>query len=597
MNKNIYRDNYCGNLSLKNKDSVVTLSGWLHNVRDHGGILFLELRDHYGIVQVVVEQNENINENKITELSKLHLESVLKIEGIVKERENEAKNLKIPTGEIEIFAKNFDIISKADVIPFQINQEEINTHEDIRLKYRFLDLRTKKMHDNIILRSKVISYIRNVMEEKGFMEIQTPILTASSPEGARDFIVPSRLNKGKFYALPQAPQQFKQILMVSGFDKYFQIAPCFRDEDPRADRSPGEFYQLDLEMSFVEQEDVLETVEPIIRNIFEKFGNKYISKNNFERIEYHNSMLMYGTDKPDLRNPIINSDTTEIFKNSNFSIFAKGIENGHTVRAIPVPNGSKQARSFFDNMIAFAIEKGASGLAYIIFEENGDVKSPIAKFLSPERLELLKNTAKLKNGDAVFFSCDFEHNANKIAGMVRTQIGKLLNLINKDEFKFCWIVDFPYFEWNEDDQKIDFTHNPFSKPKCTLEFLNNAKKEDLLNLKAYQYDLVCNGYELSSGSIRNSNIDMLYKAFIIAGYTKEEVDTKFAAIINAFKFGCPPHGGIAPGIDRILMLLTDSDSIRDTIAFPMNGKAQDLMMNAPSEVSERQLKELGIKFK
>ncbi len=594
--ENKYRTHTCGALDINSKNIEVILSGWIHNLRDHGGLIFIDLRDHFGFTQIVFDESYLQKKSDIEEISKLHLESVIKIKGTVKEREQNTKNTTIKTGEIEITVKEFEILSKSEIIPFQINKEE-KVHEDLRLQYRYLDLRTKKMQENIILRSKVISYIRQIMIEKGFFEFQTPILTASSPEGARDFIVPSRLNKGKFYALPQAPQQFKQILMASGFDRYFQIAPCFRDEDPRADRSPGEFYQLDIEMSFVEQEDIFQTVEPIMREIFEKFGKKKIKKAPFKRIPYLDSMLKYGNDKPDLRNPIENCNATSIFSGSDFSIFANGISKGAVVRAIPVPNGSKQARSFFDNMINFAIEKGAKGLAYIIFEENGELKSPIAKFLTEDRTQNLKKLANLKDGDAVFFSCDKEDMANKIAGFVRTEVANQLNLIDKDEFKFCWIVDFPYFEWNYDDKKIDFTHNPFSMPQCDLDFLNSAKKEELLKLKAYQYDIVCNGYELSSGGIRNYNLDVLYKVFSIVGYAKEEVNDKFSAIINAFRYGCPPHGGIAPGIDRILMLLTDSDSIRDVIAFPMNGKAQDLMMNAPSSVTHKQLKELGIEIK
>jgi aspartyl-tRNA synthetase len=625
---NKYKTNNCGDLNIKNINQEVTISGWLNSKRDHGGVLFLDLRDSSETIQCVIDSdpshkfnlefNDKINKEaadlihikcqgedakmvqvkdgkadnyNFVAISKIRLESVLTITGTIIKRDPEAINDKLATGEIEVKISKIKIESFSKQIPFQINDSNDNYPEDLRLKYRFLDLRRKKIANNIKLRSQVISYIRSEMTKDGFLEIQTPILTSSSPEGARDYLVPSRVNPGKFYALPQAPQQFKQLLMVSGFNKYFQIAPCFRDEDLRADRSP-EFYQLDLEMSFVEQEDVFLAVEPLLRNIFSKFGNKVIKDESFEKITYYDAMLKYGSDKPDLRNPIIISKATEIFENSGFGIFTKAIANGSVIRAIPAPKCSLKARSFFDKTIEFAISNGAGGLAYIIFDEEGKAKGPIAKFLSEEKLQLLKQTANLNAGDAVFFSCGNELEAAKIAGLVRTKLAEDLNLIDQSIYKFCWIIDFPMYEINSQTGKIDFSHNPFSMPQGEMQSLEN---EDPLKIKAYQYDIVCNGVELSSGAIRNHKPEIMYKAFEIAGYDKEDVEKEFGTMLNAFKYGAPPHGGIAPGIDRIIMLLADEPNIREVIAFPMNGKAQDLLMDAPTKINSKNLKELYIK--
>lgn len=599
MRANGYRTTTCGDISSKNIGENVVLSGWVDTKRDHGGVLFIDLRDNYGKIQIVAD-NDRCKIADLDTFAKVHNESVISVEGKVVERSDETKNPNLKNGDIEVVVSKYKILSNAKTLPFQVNEED-GCNEDVRLKYRFLDLRKQKLHDTIILRSKVIAYLREQMHEAGFTEFQTPILTASSPEGARDFLVPSRLHKGKFYALPQAPQQFKQLLMVSGFDRYFQIAPCFRDEDPRADRSPGEFYQLDIEMSFVEQEDVLQMLEPIMKNTFKKFAKDGCTiSENFSRIKFKDAMLKYGSDKPDLRIPIINVDATDVFVGSNFKAFAGAIEKGCIVRGIPVNNIGQQSRSFYDGMIEFAVKNGAKGLGYITFE-NGEAKGPVAKFLDEERLAKIKEyfDDKCKEDgkiNAIFFSCDKEDVANKIAGLARKELGKRLNLIDEKRYEFCWIVDFPYFEWNEDEKKIDFSHNPFSKPKCSVEELKNATKEALLTLEANQYDLVCNGYELSSGAIRNTEIEMMYEAFKIAGYTHDDVDEKFGGMIKAFEFGVPPHGGIAPGIDRIMMLLIGTDNIRDVIAFPMNGRAEDLLMCAPSEVSEKQLKDLGIKI-
>jgi len=583
-----YRTNNCNELNINFLGNQVKLSGWVHSVRDHGSLIFIDLRDHYGITQIVIDQqNKNLNFDQI---SSLKLESVITVIGQVIKRDIDAVNLKIATGEIEIKVDQLEIESLANQIPFQVNSDNENYPEDLRLKYRFLDLRRSKVHHNIILRSQVIAEMRKIMIDQGFLEIQTPILTASSPEGARDYLVPSRLHPNKFYALPQAPQQFKQLLMVSGFDRYFQIAPCFRDEDLRADRSP-EFYQLDVEMAFVTQEDVFAVIEPLMYNIFNKFGCKKLYDNSFIRIPYQQAMLKYGIDKPDLRNPIIIADATTIFRDSEFSIFAKAISQGSIVRAIPAPNCGLQARSFFDKMIEFAQANGAKGLAYIIFDENNEAKGPIAKFLSPEKLKELQSLANLKANDAVFFSCGLEHEAVKIAGLVRIKLGNDLNLIDQSIYKFCWITDFPMFEYDHDHKKIDFSHNPFSMPQGGMEALNSSNP---LEIKAFQYDIVCNGYELCSGAIRNHKPEIMYRAFEIAGYKKEDVDNQFKAMINAFSYGAPPHGGLAPGIDRIVMLLADEPNIREVIPFPMNGKAQDLMMNCPSPVSEKQLKELKL---
>lgn len=586
-----YRTHNCGELTAKNIDQTVKLSGWVHRRRDHGNLLFIDLRDHHGLTQLVFLDS---NKDLMDEASKLRFESVITIVGKVVARSQETINANIPTGYIEIVVDSYEIESAAETLPFSVNSDQ-QAPEDMRLTYRFLDLRREELHKNIILRSNVISEIRKLMTERGFQEFQTPILTASSPEGARDFLVPSRLHPGKFYALPQAPQQFKQLLMVSGFDRYFQIAPCFRDEDARADRSPGEFYQLDIEMSFVTQDDVFSTIEPVMHNLFTKFSDKKVSDTPFVRITYNDSMLKYGSDKPDLRNPLEIVDTTTIFADSDFTIFRENIKKGSIVRAIKAPKTSTQPRSFFDKMTEYAISEGASGLGYIIFGEDGVAKGPIAKFLSQDKLELLKKTASLVNGDAVFFASDIELKAAKLAGKVRTRIAEELNLIEKDCYKFCWIVDFPFYELNEETGQIDFSHNPFSMPQGGLEVLNNAKTaEDLLDIKAYQYDIVCNGIELSSGAIRNHKPELMYKAFEIVGYTKEDVDDKFGGMIRAFKFGAPPHGGIAPGIDRIVMLLAGVHNIREIIAFPLNQQAEDLLMKAPSTVSQKQLRELGI---
>ena len=579
-----YRTHKCHELSHQDVNKVVRLSGWVHRKRDHGQLIFIDLRDHFGLTQVVVDST---NENFKT-IENISLESVITITGTVIERSIETKNKNLPTGDIEVNLSGLDILSKAETLPLQVNSDE-DYGEETRLKFRYLDLRRNRPHANIILRSNVIQTIRNKMLELGFVEFQTPILTASSPEGARDFLVPSRLNKGKFYALPQAPQQFKQLIMVSGFDKYFQIAPCFRDEDSRADRSPGEFYQLDLEMSYVEQEDVFEAVDPVIREVFEKFSTKKIDK-LFPKITYRDSMLKYGNDKPDLRFEIEIKDVTGVFKGSGFSIFAKSIDKGSVVRAIPGPGCG--SRSVADRMNSWAQSEGAPGMGYIIYNEN-TAKGPIANALGIDDSMNMKKLFNLKDGDALFFACSNDTEAANLAGKARVKIAKDQNLIEEDVFKFCWIVDYPMFEKDDSTGKIEFSHNPFSMPQGGMDALNNKNPLDIL---AYQYDLVCNGIELSSGAIRNHVPEIMYKAFEIAGHKSEVVDNKFPGLINAFKFGAPPHGGIAPGIDRIVMLLADEPNIREVILFPMTGKAEDLMMNAPSDINEIQLKELGIKL-
>lgn len=586
-----FRTHNCNALKKQDVGSQVKLSGWVHRRRDHGNLLFIDLRDHYGITQLVfTDQNKEL----MDEASYLRYESVIVIEGEVIARSAETINGDIDTGEIEVAVQKYHIESSADMLPFSVNSDQ-EAPEDLRLSYRFLDLRRQNLHNNIIMRSQVISEIRKLMIEQNFTEFQTPILTASSPEGARDFLVPSRLHPGKFYALPQAPQQFKQLLMVSGFDRYFQIAPCFRDEDARADRSPGEFYQLDIEMSFVEQEDVFSAIEPVLYKIFTKFSNKKVMQYPFPRIPYDEAMFKYGSDKPDLRNPIEITDATSVFIDSEFAIFRNNINKGAVVRAIPAPQCGPKPRSFFDGMIEYAISEGAGGLGYVSFDEEGKAKGPIAKFLTEEKLTELKNIAKIGANDAVFFACDQELKASKIAGKVRNILGEKLELIDKNIFEFCWIVDFPYYEWNEETKSIDFSHNPFSMPQGGMETLMQADtNEKLLSIKAYQYDIVCNGIELSSGAIRNHQPDLMYKAFEIVGYDKQVVDDRFGGMIKAFKFGAPPHGGIAPGIDRILMLLTDSPNIREVICFPFNQQAQDLLMNAPSLVDEKQLRELNL---
>ena len=578
-----YRTHKCNELRIENVKDSVKLSGWVHRKRDHGQLIFIDLRDHYGLTQVVVDSS-NKNFSIIENLS---LESVITITGIVVERSKETVNKSLPTGNIEVNLSELEIISKSNTLPLQVNSDE-DYGEETRLKFRYLDLRRSRPHSNIILRSNVIQTIRNKMLELGFLEFQTPILTASSPEGARDFLVPSRLNKGKFYALPQAPQQFKQLIMVSGFDKYFQIAPCFRDEDSRADRSPGEFYQLDLEMSFVEQEDVFNAVEPVIGGVFEEFTNQNLEK-PFTRLTYAEAMLLYGTDKPDLRNPIKIVDVTDVFDGSGFSLFATLIASKNAVvRAVPGPKCG--SRSVADRMNSWAQGEGAPGMGYIIYGD-GEAKGPVAGALGKEKCDEIKKRLGLQDGDAAFFSCSNEKDAADLAGKARVKIGIDQEISETDGYKFCWIIDFPMYELDEKG-KIEFSHNPFSMPQGGLDALNN---QNPLDIKAWQYDLVCNGVELSSGAIRNHLPEVMYKAFEIAGYSKETVDSNFSGMISAFKFGAPPHGGFAPGIDRIVMLIANEPNIREVILFPMNGKAEDLMMGAPSEVSDDQLKELNIK--
>ena len=577
-----YRTHKCDELRHENVKDVVKLSGWVHRKRDHGQLIFIDLRDHYGLTQVVVDSS---NDN-FSIIENLSLESVITVTGIVVERSSDTINKSLPTGDIEVNLTELEIISKSNALPLQVNSDE-DYGEETRLKFRYLDLRRNRPHSNIILRSNIIQTIRNKMLELGFIEFQTPILTASSPEGARDFLVPSRLNKGKFYALPQAPQQFKQLIMVSGFDKYFQIAPCFRDEDSRADRSPGEFYQLDLEMSYVDQEDVFDAVEPVIREVFTKFSKKTIDE-VFPKITYKDSMLKYGNDKPDLRFDLEIQDVTEVFTNSGFSIFANSIENGSVVRAIPGPECG--SRSVADRMNSWAQSEGAPGMGYIIYSES-TAKGPVANALGIEKALSMRDLFNLKDGDALFFSCAKENDAASLAGKARVKIATDKKLIKENIFKFCWIVDYPMFEKDENTGNIEFSHNPFSMPQGGMDALLN---KDPLDILAYQYDLVCNGIELSSGAIRNHVPDIMYKAFEIAGHKPDVVDNKFPGLINAFKFGAPPHGGIAPGIDRIVMLLADEPNIREVILFPMTGKAEDLMMNAPNDINEVQLKELGI---
>lgn len=584
-----YRTHNCSELRASHEGETVRLSGWLHRKRDHGNLLFIDLRDHFGLTQCVI--NVDGADFKIAEGARY--ESVLIITGKVVKRSSDTVNANMPTGEIEIAAESVKVESTADMLPIQVNSDK-DFPEDTRLRYRFLDLRREKMHNNIILRSQIISSIRKRMTDQGFLEIQTPILTASSPEGARDFLVPSRLHPGKFYALPQAPQMFKQLLMMGGFDKYFQIAPCFRDEDARADRSPGEFYQLDFEMSYVTQEDVFCALEPILRGIFEEFARgRTVTEGDFPRIPYAEAMLKYGCDKPDLRNPLLICDAADVFAGSDFSIFAKALEKGSVVRAIQAKGAASQPRSFFDKMNKWAQNEGAPGIGYITFVD-GQAKGPIAKFLDAPRLAKLKELTGMDDGDAVFFVCDKEAGAARLSGAARTKIGENLGLIEANCFKFCWVVDFPMFEFDEERQCLDFSHNPFSMPQGGLEALETM---DPLDIKAYQYDIVCNGIELSSGAIRNHLPKVMYKAFSIAGYTKEEVEKEFSGMINALKFGAPPHGGSAPGVDRIVMLLADEPNLREVVAFPMNQKAEDLMMSAPNQVSKEQLEELHIRVK
>ena len=578
---NIYRNHNCGELNISNVGEVVKLAGWIQRIRNLGGMKFIDLRDEFGITQLVISDKVEIKEELVTEC-------VISVDGKVLERES--KNLKIPTGEIEIEVEKLEMLGKCkSVLPFEINSEKIDisaVREDLRLEYRFLDLRNDRIHNNILLRSKVMKSLRNKMDELGFTEIQTPILANSSPEGARDYLVPSRLHAGEFYALPQAPQQFKQLLMVSGFNKYYQIAPCFRDEDPRADRAPGEFYQLDYEMSFATQDDVFAVAEEVVPYVFRENTNWKVDEGAFVRIPYLEAMEKYGIDKPDLRNPLIIQDATELFKDTEFNAF-----KGKTVKVIIVPEGAKEGRKFFDSMDAFAKEEaGAKGLAWVKIDENGELTGGISKFITEEIKQGLEKLGA-NNNSSIFFIADEFKTAQKIAGLVRIELGKRLDLIKKNVYKFCWIVDFPMYELS-DDGKIDFNHNPFSMPQGGMDALEN---KDPLEILAYQFDLVCNGYEMASGAVRNHNPELMVKAFEIAGYTEEDVKSKFGALYNAFQYGTPPHAGAAPGIDRMIMLLADSQNIREVIAFPKNKKARDVLMGAPSNVSEQQLKDVHIK--
>ena len=591
MNK--FRSHNCNELRKDMVGEDISLSGWINKKRDHGNLLFIDLRDNYGITQCIIDK-ENPEFNK---LEKIQLETVIKIEGKVVDRSKDTINSEIQTGEIEVLIKKFQTLGLCKELPLPVFSDQ-EYAEEIRLKYRFLDLRRKKIHENIVLRSKVISFIRNEMNKLGFLEFQTPILTSSSPEGARDFLVPSRLNPGKFYALPQAPQQFKQLIMVSGFDKYFQIAPCFRDEDARADRSPGEFYQLDLEMSFVEQEDVFNVVEQLLVNTFKKFSKKKLLFNKFPKISYSEAMLRYGSDKPDLRNPLIINDITHIFEREDvsFEIFKKLVKSGSKVRCIVTKNTKDKPRSFFDNIDKWAKDQGASGLAYFTIEEDKEIfgKGPVGKFFSNEALKDIMLKTEAKVGDSIFLACAKQNDLEKITSLARDKIAQDLELIDESIFAFCWIVDYPMFEKDEQTKKIKFSHNPFSMPQGNIEEINFEKP---LEIYAYQYDIVCNGIELSSGAIRNHVPELMYKLFSIAGYSKSDVDKNFSGMINALSYGAPPHGGIAPGIDRIVMLLANEKNIREVTMFPMNQNAQDLMMNAPSEISEKQLKELNLSLK
>lgn len=581
-----YRSHTCGELRLSDVGETARLSGWVHRKRDHGNLLFVDLRDHYGITQCVIETD--VENFELVE--SVRSESVVTITGKVVARSDETVNKSLPTGEVEVDIEAVEIQSAADELPMPVFGEQ-EYPEDIRLRHRYLDLRRDRLHQNIVLRSQIIGALREQMRAQGFMEFQTPILTASSPEGARDFLVPSRLHPGQFYALPQAPQQFKQLVMMSGFDRYFQIAPCFRDEDARADRSPGEFYQLDIEMAFVTQEDVFQAVEPVLTNVFQEFAGERKVVTPFERIPFEDAMMKYGSDKPDLRNPILLSDVTEPFTGSGFGLFAKSIENGSVVRAIPAPGAGDRARSFFDKMNDWARKEGAGGLGYIIFKD-GEAKGPIAKNLDADRLAQICEIAGVGDGDGLFFACDKAEKAAELAGKARIKIGDDLDICEKDVFRFCWVIDFPMFEYDEKEKKIDFSHNPFSMPQGGLEALETM---DPLDIKGYQYDIVCNGIELSSGAIRNHRPDIMVKAFEIAGYDAQVVEDRFGGMLSAFRYGAPPHGGIAPGVDRIVMLLADEPNIREVILFPMNQQAQDLMMQAPAEVPPRNLRELHIR--
>ena len=579
----MYRTKTCGELNISNVNETVELAGWIQKIRDLGAMVFIDLRDQFGITQIVINEEELQKQAK-----NLTTESCIHIYGKVVERSN--KNTKIPTGEIEVIANEIEVLGKCkNVLPFEINTDQ-EVREDLRLEYRFLDLRNEKLHNNILLRSKILKTLRDKMDELGFAEIQTPILANSSPEGARDYLVPSRLNPGEFYALPQAPQQFKQLLMVSGFDKYFQIAPCFRDEDPRADRAPGEFYQLDFEMSFATQEDVFKVIEEVVPYTFKKFTNWKVDEGPFIKIPYREAMEKYGIDKPDLRNPLIIQDVTKCFENSDFKAF-----EGKTIKAIIVPDGANQGRKFFDKMTEYATseEVGAKGLAWTKYEESGEVTGGIAKFITDEIKEQLINEFGMDKNSSVFFIADEFKTAQKIAGLVRIELGKRLDLLEKDVYRFCYIVDFPMYELS-DEGTIDFNHNPFSMPQGGMEALET---KDPLDILAYQYDLVCNGYEMASGAVRNHNPEIMVKAFEIAGYKEEDVKNRFGALYNAFQYGTPPHAGAAPGVDRMVMLIEDSQNIREVIAFPKNKRARDLLMRAPSVVSEQQLKDVHIEVR
>jgi aspartyl-tRNA synthetase len=583
-----YRTHHCAELRASDVGAEVRLSGWMHRKRDHGGVLFVDLRDHYGLTQIVGRAGSE----PLRILDRLRAESVVTITGKVVSRGPEATNPNLATGEIEVVADIVTVQSAAEELPMPV-AGEADYPEDIRLRYRYLDLRRDRLHANIMLRSHVIASIRRRMVEQGFTEFQTPILTASSPEGARDYLVPSRVHPGKFYALPQAPQMFKQLIMVAGFDRYFQIAPCFRDEDARADRSPGEFYQLDFEMSYVTQDDVFAAIEPVLQGVFDEFGEgKAVTPAPFARIPYAESMLKYGSDKPDLRNPLVIQDVTEHFRGGGFGLFAKIIESGGVVRAIPAPGAGTRARSFFDGTNEWARSEGHAGLGYINIKD-GEAGGPIAKNLGDESTAGLLKALGLGPNDGVFFAAGKEPQAAALAGAARTRVGEELGLIEENAFRFCWIVDFPMYEYDEEAKKVDFSHNPFSMPQGELEALET---KDPLDILAYQYDIVCNGVELSSGAIRNHRLDIMYKAFAIAGYSRAEVDSNFSGMINAFKYGAPPHGGSAPGIDRIVMLLAGEPNLREVVLFPMNQKAEDLMMGAPSPVQPKQLRELNIRL-
>ena len=582
------RTHTCGELRREHVGQTVRLSGWVHRKRDHGNLLFVDLRDHYGITQCVLDSSSPLFKTA----EALRLESVITVGGKVVPRAPAAVNPKLATGEIELAAAELVVQSVADPLPLQVNSDA-EFPEETRLRYRFLDLRREKLHRNIVLRSRVIASIRRRMIEAGFTEFQTPILTSSSPEGARDYLVPSRVHPGTFYALPQAPQQFKQLLMTAGFDRYFQIAPCFRDEDGRADRSPGEFYQLDFEMAFVTQDDVFATIEPVLGGVFEEFGaGAAVTPAPFPRIPFDEAMTKYGSDKPDLRNPLLIADVTDVFRGSGFAAFAAAIEGGAVVRAVPATGASTQPRSFFDKLGQWAREQGAPGLGYVVLGDGG-AKGPLAKFLDGDRLGRLVAVTGAREGDAVFFVCDKKAVAEKLAGRVRVKLGEELGLIEANAFRLCWVTDFPMYELNEDTKKIEFSHNPFSMPQGGLEAL---ERNDPLTIKAYQYDIVCNGVELSSGAIRNHRPDIMFKAFAIAGYTQQDVEARFGGMLNAFRYGAPPHGGSAPGIDRIVMLLAGETNIREVIAFPMNQQAQDLLMGAPAPVPPERLKELHLKL-